>query len=147
MGVVKSAVGIGSLLVKGIGDTIRVSLTGDPVKEVYAAKDILRAVGLHSRGLDIISCPTCGRCVTDIEGIVNALEARYAGCEQKLCVAVMGCAVNGPGEASHADIGVACGGGADSGGVLFKHGKIVRKVSAGEMLDALCGEIDGIIKM
>jgi (E)-4-hydroxy-3-methylbut-2-enyl-diphosphate synthase len=107
MGIIKSSVGIGSLLCDGIGDTIRVSLTADPAEEVYAAKDILKACGLYSEGVEIISCPTCGRCKIDFNIIANQAQVRLAHIKTPLKVAIMGCVVNGPGEAKEADIGIA----------------------------------------
>ncbi|MCK4593282.1 flavodoxin-dependent (E)-4-hydroxy-3-methylbut-2-enyl-diphosphate synthase [bacterium] len=134
-GVIKSALGIGVLLLEGIGDTIRVSLTGDPVVEVRAAWDILRACGLRRRGIEIIACPTCGRCNYDLVGLLREVENRLAGIVIPLQVAVMGCVVNGPGEAAHADVGVA--GGMDKGD-LFVNGEIVeRGVPADELADRL----------
>lgn len=138
-GIIRSAVGIGSLLLDGIGDTIRVSLTADPVKEVEAAYDILRATGLYSGGIQLISCPTCGRTKIDIIGIANEAEKRLKDVKKPLKVAIMGCAVNGPGEAREADIGIA---GGDGAGVLFKKGKILRKVPEERLLDELMTEIN-----
>ena len=120
MGSIKSAIGIGSLLLDGIGDTVRVSLTGDPVNEVYAAKDILKAVGLRKDGIDVISCPTCGRTCIPVGEIADKVSAAFSDLTSPLTVAVMGCVVNGVGEGSHADIGIA--GGRD-GGILFRKGK------------------------
>ena len=132
-GLVKSALGIGALLLEGLGDTIRVSLTGDPIDEVRAAWHILGACGLRRRGVEIISCPTCGRCAYDLEGLVVEMERRLADIEQPLTLAVMGCVVNGPGEARHADAGVA--GGRDRGD-LFLRGEIVEKnVPAAELAE------------
>ncbi len=139
MGLVKSAVGIGSLLCDGIGDTIRVSLTADPVEEVYAAKRILLACGLRRTGVNIVSCPTCGRTSYNMIPLVEELERRLANCEKKLTVAVMGCVVNGPGEASAADLGVAGGKGE---GLIFRRGKVLYKVSEDKLLDALMDEIE-----
>ncbi len=136
MGTIKSAIGIGSLLLDGIGDTIRVSLTGDPVKEVEAGRDILLALGLR-KGVEIVSCPTCGRTEIDIISIANEVERRTRDLKMDLKVAVMGCVVNGPGEASNADIGIA--GGKDCA-VLFKNGRIVRKLT-GDYVDQLLSEI------
>ena len=139
MGIIKSAAGIGSLLLDGIGDTIRVSLTDDPVKEVYAAKDILKAIDIDTSGVKFISCPTCGRTRIDLIGIAGEVQERLRGCEKNITVAVMGCAVNGPGEAREADIGIA---GGDGVGLIFKKGEIVRKVSESELVDALMEEIE-----
>ena len=138
MGLIKSAVGIGGLLCEGIGDTIRVSLTADPVEEVYAAKRILQACGLRKSGVNLISCPTCGRTSYNMIPLAEELERRLAGCEKKITVAVMGCVVNGPGEASAADIGVAGGKGE---GLIFRRGKVLYKVPEAKLLDALMAEI------
>ncbi|MCL1820142.1 MAG: flavodoxin-dependent (E)-4-hydroxy-3-methylbut-2-enyl-diphosphate synthase [Oscillospiraceae bacterium] len=123
-GIIKSAAAIGALLLDDIGDTVRVSLTADPVEEVRAAKSLLRALGLRRGGVEIISCPTCGRCRADVIGLAEELERRLEGVEKSLTVAVMGCGVNGPGEARHADIGVAAG---SDGFVLFEKGEIIGK--------------------
>lgn len=139
MGLIKSAIGIGSLLQRGIGDTIRVSLTADPIKEVAAGFDILKALGLDKRGVQFVSCPTCGRTKIDLIKIANEAEQRLATCKKPITVAVMGCAVNGPGEAREADIGIA---GGDGVGLLFKKGQIIRKVPENELIDALMDEID-----
>lgn len=139
MGIVKSAAGIGALLLDGIGDTIRVSLTADPVEEIYAAKDILKAVGLEKTGVEIISCPTCGRTRIDIIKLVDECERRFAACTKNIKVAIMGCAVNGPGEAREADIGVA---GGDGVGLIFKKGEVVRKVKEDDIVDELVREIE-----
>lgn len=139
MGIIKSAVGIGSLLTHGIGDTIRVSLTDDPVKEVYAAQDILKAVGLKIDCPYLVSCPTCGRTRIDLVGLAKQVEERLRDCKKPITVAVMGCIVNGPGEAKEADIGVA---GGDGCGLIFKKGEILRKVPENELLDELMKEID-----
>ncbi len=138
MGVLKSAVGIGSLLCDGIGETIRVSLTADPLREVAAAKDILKVCGKR-KGVEIISCPTCGRTRIDLIGLANAVEDALRDCEKDIKVAVMGCVVNGPGEAREADIGIA---GGENCAVLFKGGEILRKVSEDEILPALLDEIE-----
>lgn len=138
MGIIKSAVGIGSLLLHGIGETIRVSLTADPVKEVEAAKDILKSIGMFE-GPEIVSCPTCGRTRIDLISLANQVEERLKTVEKPIKVAVMGCVVNGPGEAKEADIGIAGGVGC---AVLFKKGEILRKVPEGEILDALMEEIE-----
>lgn len=137
MGLIKSAVGIGSLLCDGIGDTIRVSLTADPIKEVYAAKDILKVCGL-GRGVEIVSCPTCGRTRIDLIALVNKAEERLKDLDKPIKVAVMGCAVNGPGEAREADIGIAGGNGE---GLIFKKGEVLRKVPEEMLLDELIEEI------
>jgi len=139
MGLVKSAVGIGALLCDGIGDTIRVSLTADPVEEVYAAKRILQACGVRKAGVNLVSCPTCGRTSYNMIPLVEELERRLAGCDKHITVAVMGCVVNGPGEASAADIGVAGGKGE---GLIFRRGEILRKVPEEKLLDALMDEIE-----
>ena len=139
MGLVKSAVGIGSLLCDGIGDTIRVSLTADPVKEIAAAKDILRAIGLQTGGVNIVSCPTCGRTQIDLIGLAGRVEEALKDCKKNITVAVMGCVVNGPGEAREADIGIAGGKG---NGLIFKHGEIIKKVAEEDLLSELLLEID-----
>lgn len=137
MGLVKSAIGIGSLLQRGIGDTIRVSLTDDPVKEVAAGKDILKALRLRS-GVQFISCPTCGRTKIDLISLAARAEELLRACDKNITVAVMGCAVNGPGEAREADVGIA---GGDGEGILFKKGKMIRKVPESELLSALMDEV------
>ena len=139
MGIIKSSIGIGSLLLNGIGDTIRVSLTDEPVKEVYAAKDILRSLGLYSEGISFISCPTCGRTKIDLIGIAKQAEERLKDCKKNITVAIMGCAVNGPGEAREADIGIA---GGDGAGLIFKKGEIIRRVPEEKLLDCLIEEIN-----
>ncbi len=139
MGLMKSAMGIGALLLDGIGDTIRVSLTDDPVEEVYAAKDILKAAGLRKEGVNIISCPTCGRTKIDLIGLVNQVDAALKNCDKPLTVAVMGCVVNGPGEAREADIGIA---GGDGCGMLFEKGEQVAKLPYEELLPALLKRIE-----
>lgn len=138
MGVIKSAVGIGSLLCDGIGSTIRVSLTAEPIKEVYAAKDILKACGLY-KGAEIVSCPTCGRTKIDLISLANEVEKLLADVKKPIKVAVMGCVVNGPGEAREADIGIA---GGDREGLIFKKGEILRKVPEEKLLSELKKEID-----
>lgn len=138
MGIIKSAVGIGSLLCDGIGDTIRVSLTADPVKEVYAAKDILRACGMGG-GVQIVSCPTCGRTKIALIPLAEQVEKLCADIDKPIKVAVMGCAVNGPGEAREADIGIAGGNGE---GIIFRKGQILRKVPEDKLLEELKKEID-----
>ncbi len=139
MGIVKSSIGIGSLLLKGIGDTIRVSLTDSPVKEVAAGYDILKAVGLKKDAVQIVSCPTCGRTKIDLISLANEVESALASCTKPIKVAVMGCVVNGPGEAREADIGVA---GGDGYAVLFKKGEILKKVPENEVVSALLSEIE-----
>lgn len=139
MGLIKSAAGLGALLLKGIGDTVRVSLTDDPVKEVYAAKDILKAIDIDKSGVKFVSCPTCGRTRIDLIGIANEVQEKLRGCEKNITVAVMGCIVNGPGEAREADIGIA---GGDGVGLIFKKGEIVRKVKESELVSALMEEIE-----
>ena len=138
-GLIKSAMGIGALLLDGIGDTIRVSLTDDPVEEVYAAKDILKAAGLRKEGVNIISCPTCGRTRIDLIGLVNRVDAALKDCEKPITVAVMGCVVNGPGEAREADIGIA---GGDGWGMIFEKGVQVDKLPYEELLPALLARIE-----
>ena len=137
-GIIKSACGLGVLLEQGIGDTLRISLTDEPVMEVRACWTLLGALGLRQRAPELISCPTCGRCQVDLIGLAKQVEQRIASLEKPIKVAVMGCVVNGPGEASDADIGVACG---DGSGVVFLHGKIVRKVKESDIVDALMEEI------
>jgi (E)-4-hydroxy-3-methylbut-2-enyl-diphosphate synthase len=138
-GNIKSAVGIGNILYQGIGDTIRVSLTGDPVEEVKSAKLILRSLGLRTGGIDVVSCPTCGRTKIDLIGLANKVENMVQSYPLNIRVAVMGCAVNGPGEAKEADIGIAGGVGV---GLLIKKGEIVRRMPEEELLDALRYELD-----
>lgn len=140
-GLIKSAMGIGSLLLDGIGDTLRVSLTDDPVEEVYAAKDILKAAGLRKEGVDIISCPTCGRTRIDLIGLVNRVDEALRSCEKPITVAVMGCVVNGPGEAREADIGIA---GGDGWGMIFEKGQQVAKLPYEELLPELLRRIDAM---
>lgn len=137
-GAIRSAVGLGILLAEGIGDTIRVSLTADPTEEVRVGIEILRALGLRSVGVTVISCPTCGRAEVDLIPIAEEVERRLAGLTAPIHVAVMGCAVNGPGEARAADVGIACGRGA---GLLFVRGEVIRKVPESEMVDALVDEV------
>ena len=139
MGMVKSAMGIGGLLCMGIGDTIRVTLTADPVEEIYAAKKILKAAGLRKEGVNLISCPTCGRTRIDLIPIAEEVERRLLDCEKNITVAVMGCIVNGPGEASAADIGIAGGNGE---GLLFCKGEPLYKVPQERLVDALMAEIE-----
>ena len=139
MGIIKSAAGIGALLADGIGETIRVSLTADPLREVAAARDILKALDLCPDAPQIVSCPTCGRTRIDLISLANEVEARLAAVKKPIRVAVMGCAVNGPGEAREADIGVA---GGDGCAILFKKGEILRKIPEGRIVDELMAEIE-----
>ena len=139
MGLMKSAMGIGALLLDGIGDTIRVSLTDDPVEEIYAAKDILKAAGLRKEGVNIISCPTCGRTKIDLIGLVNQVDEALKDCPKPITVAVMGCIVNGPGEAREADIGIA---GGDGCGMLFEKGQQIEKLPYEALLPALLKRIE-----
>ena len=138
-GTIKSAVGIGAILSRGIGDTIRVSLTGDPVEEIYAAKEILKDLGLRRFGVEFISCPTCGRTSIDLIKIANEVEEKIKNIDKNIKVAVMGCAVNGPGEAREADIGIAGGHGE---GLIFKKGEILRKVPEDRLVEELLKEIE-----
>ena len=138
-GTIKSAAGIGGLLLRGIGDTVRISLTDDPVREVEAGKSLLMALGLRAGGVKFVSCPTCGRTKIDLIKIANEAEQRLKGCDKNITVAIMGCVVNGPGEAKEADIGIA---GGDGCGVLFKNGEIIKKVPESALLDELLAEID-----
>lgn len=139
MGTLKSAVGIGGLLALGIGDTMRVSLSADPVQEVYAARDILKAAGIRREGAELVSCPTCGRTRIDLIALANEVEERLKGVDKPITVAVMGCVVNGPGEASAADCGIAGGVGE---GLLFKKGQIIKKVPQDQLVDELFALID-----
>lgn len=138
-GIVKSSLGIGMILAQGIGDTLRVSLTRDPVEEVRVGYEILKALGIRQHGPDIISCPTCGRCNIDIFGIVEKVEQRLLTYPHPIKIAIMGCVVNGPGEAKEADIGIA---GGDGIGVLFKKGKVIRKIPEEKLVDTLLKEVD-----
>lgn len=142
-GVIKSAVGIGALLAQGIGDTLRVSLTGDPVEEVRVGNEILKSLGLKDYGPTLISCPTCGRCNINLAVIAREVEDKLAGIEKPIKVAVMGCVVNGPGEAREADVGVAGGKGE---GLLFRKGEIIKKMPESELIPSLFAEIEKIIK-
>ena len=139
MGTLKSAVGLGGLLALGIGDTMRVSLSADPVEEVYAAREILKAAGIRKEGAELVSCPTCGRTRIDLIALANEVEERLKGVDKPITVAVMGCVVNGPGEASAADCGIAGGVGE---GLLFKKGEIVKKVPQEQLVDELFALID-----
>ena len=138
-GTIKSAVGLGAILSQGIGDTIRVSLSGDPLEEIKAAKKILQALGLRKSGIDVVSCPTCGRTKIDLIGLANRVEELVEDYDLNLRVAVMGCAVNGPGEAREADLGIA---GGDGEGLLMKHGEIIRKFPEDQLLQVLKEELD-----
>jgi len=140
-GKVKSAVGIGTLLYMGIGDTIRVSLTGDPVEEIYCAKDILQSLNIRKFGIDIISCPTCGRTKVDLVKIATQVETLCKNIDKNLTVAIMGCAVNGPGEAREADVGIAAG---NNEGLLFKKGEIMFKVPEDKLVETLMKEIESL---
>lgn len=140
-GLIKSAMGIGALLMDGVGDTIRVSLTDDPVEDVYAAKDILKAAGLRKDGVNIISCPTCGRTRIDLIGLVNQVDQALKDCKKPITVAVMGCVVNGPGEAREADIGIA---GGDGCGLIFEKGQAVEKLPYDALLPALLRRVENL---
>lgn len=139
MGIIKSSAGIGSLLINGIGDTIRVSLTADPVREVIAAHDILKALDIETEGIQFVSCPTCGRTKIDLITLANEAQKRLKDCKKNIKVAIMGCAVNGPGEAKEADLGIAGGSGQ---GLVFKKGEIIKKVPEGKLIDALVEEVE-----
>lgn len=138
-GTIKSSVGLGILLSEGIGDTLRVSLTGSPVDEIRVGYGILNALGLRQRGINLVSCPTCGRCQIDLVPVAEEVERRLQGVTKPLTVAIMGCVVNGPGEAREADVGVAGGKGE---GLLFRHGKVIRKVPEKDLADALVAEVE-----
>lgn len=138
-GTIKSSVGLGILLSEGIGDTMRVSLTADPLEEPPVCWGILSALGLRRRGPELVSCPTCGRTQVDLIGLAERVSDRLKTCDKPISVAVMGCVVNGPGEASDADVGVACGRGV---GMVFRHGEVIRKVPEAQIVDALMEEID-----
>lgn len=138
-GTIKSSVGLGILLSEGIGDTMRVSLTADPVEEPPVCWGILSALGMRRRGPELVSCPTCGRTQVDLIGLAERVSDRLKTCDKPISVAVMGCVVNGPGEASDADVGVACGRGV---GMVFRHGEVIRKVPEAQIVDALMEEID-----
>lgn len=141
-GMIKSAVGIGALLAQGIGDTFRISLTGDPVVEVKVANEILKSLGMREYGPTLISCPTCGRTCIDLAGIAEQVEERLSDIKKPISVAVMGCVVNGPGEARGADVGIAGGNGV---GLVFRKGEIIRKVDEKDLVDELFKEIDAIL--
>lgn len=140
-GTIKSSVGIGALLAEGIGDTIRVSLTGDPIEEIKVGKQILKSLGYNNEGIEFISCPTCGRTQVDLIKLATEAEKRLESCNKNLKVAIMGCVVNGPGEAREADIGIASGKGE---GLIFKKGKIIKKVKEEELIEELINEINNI---
>lgn len=142
-GITKSAIGIGMLLAEGLGDTLRVSLTRDPVEEIKTGYEILRALGIRNRGPELISCPTCGRCNIDLFNIAQKVEKALLESTSQIKVAIMGCVVNGPGEAKEADIGIA---GGDGKGILFKKGKVIRKIDQDKLVDQLLSEIDNMIK-
>jgi (E)-4-hydroxy-3-methylbut-2-enyl-diphosphate synthase len=137
-GIIKSSVGCGILLSEGIGDTIRVSLTAEPEEEVRVAYEILKSLALRKKGVEIISCPTCGRCGIDLRGLATEVEFRLREIDKPMKIAVMGCVVNGPGEAREADLGIAGGKGI---GILFRKGKIIKKIKEKELLDELMNEI------
>ena len=141
-GIVKSAVGIGTLLAEGIGDTIRVSLTGDPVEEIGVCKQILRSLGLYNKGVELISCPTCGRTKINLPQMVDIIDKATENIEKPIKIAVMGCAVNGPGEAKEADIGLA---GGDGLGVIFKKGEIIAKVPEDKLVETLLNEVEKML--
>ncbi len=140
-GIIKSSAGIGSLLLHGIGDTIRISLTADPVREVVAGIELLKSIGVRDGGVRFVSCPTCGRTKIDLISLANDVQSRLAGVNKNITVAIMGCAVNGPGEAKEADIGVA---GGDGCGLIFRKGEILYKVPEDKIADALLSEIEKI---
>lgn len=142
-GTIKSSIGVGALLLKGIGDTIRISLTGDPTEEVIVGKEILRSLDLLNDKIKVISCPTCGRCNIDLISVVNEVEEKINKVDKDITVAIMGCAVNGPGEAKEADIGIAGGKGE---GLLFKKGEIIRKIDGDKLVDELLAEIENYKK-
>lgn len=141
-GTVKSAVGIGTLLAEGIGDTIRVSLTGNPLQEIPVAKQILRSLDLYPKGVELISCPTCGRTQIQLEQLVNQVDQIVSGVDKPLKLAVMGCVVNGPGEAREADLGIAGGKGE---GLIFQKGEIIKKVPEHQLLEAFQEELDKLL--
>ncbi|MBS2904508.1 flavodoxin-dependent (E)-4-hydroxy-3-methylbut-2-enyl-diphosphate synthase, partial [Klebsiella pneumoniae] len=138
-GTIKSSIGIGTLLAEGIGDTIRVSLTSNPVEEIKVAKEILKSLGLRKGGVEFVSCPTCGRTQINLIKIAEEVEKRLENCDKDIKVAVMGCVVNGPGEARESDIGIAGGRGE---GIIFKKGEVIKKVKEEELIDALMEEVN-----
>lgn len=140
-GTIKSSVGLGAILSEGIGDTIRVSLTGDPIEEIKVGKEILKALGYKKEGIEFISCPTCGRTNIDLIKLANEVEEKLSSCKKNIKIAIMGCAVNGPGEAREADLGIAGGRGE---GLIFKKGKIIRKVKEEDLIKELIREIDNM---
>lgn len=140
-GTIKSAIGVGSLLADGIGDTIRISLTGDPTEEIPVAKEILRSLDLLNDKIKIVSCPTCGRCNINLIDLASEVEEKISSIDKDITVAIMGCAVNGPGEAREADIGIA---GGDKVGLLFKKGEIIRKIPQETIVDTLLEEINNL---
>ena len=140
-GTIKSAIGVGSLLADGIGDTIRISLTGDPTEEIPVAKEILRSLDILNDKIKIVSCPTCGRCNINLIDLASEVEEKISSIDKDITVAIMGCAVNGPGEAREADIGIA---GGDKVGLLFKKGKIIRKIPQETIVDTLLEEINNL---
>ena len=140
-GTIKSAIGVGSLLADGIGDTIRISLTGDPTEEIPVAKEILRSLDILNDKIKIVSCPTCGRCNINLIDLASEVEEKISSIDKDITVAIMGCAVNGPGEAREADIGIA---GGDKVGLLFKKGEIIRKIPQETIVDTLLEEINNL---
>ena len=140
-GTIKSAIGVGSLLADGIGDTMRISLTGDPTEEIPVAKDILRSLNLLNDKIKIVSCPTCGRCNINLIDLANEVEEKISSINKDITVAIMGCAVNGPGEAREADVGIA---GGDKVGLLFKKGEIIQKIPQETIVDTLLEEINNM---
>jgi (E)-4-hydroxy-3-methylbut-2-enyl-diphosphate synthase len=143
-GIVKSALGIGTLLAEGIGDTIRVSLTRDPMEEVRVGFEILKALGIRQRGPEIISCPTCGRCNIELFNIVEQVEKALLSTASQIKIAIMGCVVNGPGEAREADIGIA---GGDGTGILFRKGKVIKKFPQEKLVEVLMAEVEKYEKL
>lgn len=140
-GTIKSSIGIGTLLAEGIGDTIRVSLTDDPIEEIKVGKELLKSFGYKEDSIQFISCPTCGRTQINLINIAKEVEKRLADCKKNITIAVMGCVVNGPGEAKEADIGIAGGNGV---GLIFKKGEIIKKVKESELVDELIKEVENM---